>query len=154
MRGQPIAAVRGARGITRARAVSLLIVLLTATSAAVAQEPVDSKKPHNVPRATSVVTIDGVIDKQAWLDALTLELNYEVRPGENTTPPVRTVVFITYDEGNVLVGRGRQLVQPARGWRLPRSIREPTGRSAQPEITNLVSGSRVQDPSHTAHEKS
>ena len=140
MRGQPIGTVRGARRITYAGTVFLLIALLSATSGAVAQEAVDSKKPHNVPRATSEVTIDGVIEEQAWLDALTLELKYEVRPGENIEPPVRTVVFITYDEGNVLVGRRRQLVQQARGWWLPGAIHQPTGRSAQPEITNLVSG--------------
>ncbi len=84
-------------------AVLLLTVLLTATSVAFAQDSIESKKPHTVPKATSEVTIDGVIDEQAWVDALTLELNYEVQPGENIEPPVRTVVFITYDEGNVLV---------------------------------------------------
>ena len=103
MRGQPIAEVRGTRGITRVAAVLLLIILLTPTGGAFAQEAVESKKPHNVRRTTSEVNIDGVIEEQAWLDALILELNYEVRPGENIEPPVRTEVFITYDEGNVLV---------------------------------------------------
>jgi len=83
--------------------VLLLIVVLTATGWAFAQEAPAQRQPHSVPKATSDVTIDGVIDEQAWQDALTLELNYEVRPGENTEPPVRTVVFITYDEGRVLV---------------------------------------------------
>jgi hypothetical protein len=81
----------------------LLIVALAATGGAFAQEAIAPKKPHHVPRATSEVTIDGVVDELTWQDALTLELNYEVRPGENTEPPVRTVVFITFDEGNVLV---------------------------------------------------
>ena len=85
------------------RRVLFVIVVATATSGAFAQEAIELRKPHTVPRATSEVTIDGVIDEQAWQDALTLELNYEVRPGENTEPPVRTVVFITYDEGHVLV---------------------------------------------------
>jgi hypothetical protein len=83
--------------------VLLLIVVFMATSGPFAQEAPAPKQPHPVPKATSEVTIDGVIDEQVWRDALTLELNYEVRPGENTEPPVRTVVFITYDEGHVLV---------------------------------------------------
>ena len=81
----------------------LLIAALAATGGAIAEEAISPKQPHAVPRATSEVTIDGVIDEQAWQNALTLELKYEVRPGKNTKPPVRTVVFIAYDEGNVLV---------------------------------------------------
>jgi hypothetical protein len=82
----------------------MLLVLLTAVAGvATAQEPNSAKVPHPVPRAASEVVIDGVIDEQVWRDALTLELNYEVRPGENIEPPVRTVVFITHDEAHVLV---------------------------------------------------
>ncbi len=95
--------VRGARGGTPRRSVFLAFALLTVTSGVFAQEAIALKKPHDVPRATSEVIIDGVLDEQAWQDALTLELNYEVRPGENIEPPVRTVVFITYDESRVLV---------------------------------------------------
>jgi hypothetical protein len=60
-------------------------------------------EPFPVPKASSSVTIDGVIEEQAWKDALNLELRYEVSPGENIEPPVRTEVLITYDERRVLV---------------------------------------------------
>ena len=103
MRGQAASAIRAVRGSTAVGPALLLIILLTVPSGAGAQESNELKEPHSVPRATSEVTIDGVLDEQAWQDALSLELKYEVRPGENTEPPVRTVVFITYDEGNVLV---------------------------------------------------
>jgi len=92
--------VRGGKPL---RALFLVGVLLTATGGAIAQESAQTTKPHSVPRATSEVTIDGVLDEQAWQDALSLELKYEIRPGENTEPPVRTVVFITYDADRVLV---------------------------------------------------
>ncbi|MDX2437812.1 MAG: DUF5916 domain-containing protein [Acidobacteriota bacterium] len=59
--------------------------------------------PYQVPRATSEVMIDGVVEDEEWSEALRLELRYEVSPGENTEPPVRTVVFMTYDEHHVLV---------------------------------------------------
>jgi hypothetical protein len=79
-----------------------LLGLMAASVGGFAQDPALEKVPHVVPRATSEVAIDGVIDEQAWRDALTLELKYEVRPGENTEPPVRTTVFVTYDENRVL----------------------------------------------------
>jgi hypothetical protein len=61
------------------------------------------KVPHEVPKARSAITIDGVVDEPAWDEALVLELRYEVMPGENTEPPVRTVGFITHDDRRVLV---------------------------------------------------
>jgi hypothetical protein len=80
-----------------------LVGLIAVSVGGFAQDPEPEKVPHVVPRATSEVTIDGVIDEQAWQDALILELNYEVRPGENIEPPVRTTVFVTYDKSCVLV---------------------------------------------------
>ena len=68
-----------------------------------AREPGNGGDPYEVPRATSEITIDGVIDEAAWDDALRLELNYEVRPGENIKPQVETRVFITYDTTHLLV---------------------------------------------------
>jgi hypothetical protein len=62
-----------------------------------------SGDPHPVPRISSVVTVDGVIEDVEWNEPLTLELRYEISPGENTVPPVRTVVFLAYNEHTVLV---------------------------------------------------
>jgi len=57
----------------------------------------------HVERATSEVTIDGTLEEQAWSDALAMDLNYEVRPGENIEPPVRTVCMVTHDDRNLYV---------------------------------------------------
>jgi hypothetical protein len=54
--------------------------------------------PYVVPRAASAVEVDAELDEAAWRDALVLELNYEVEPGENIDPPVRTEVMLTHDE--------------------------------------------------------
>jgi hypothetical protein len=112
MLGQPAARVRGVRRGTPNWLPLLAIAIFTVTGGSFAQDPTAVKKPHTVPRATSEVTIDGAIEEQAWEDALILELNYEVRPGENIEPPVRTVVFITYDQGNVLVAFRAYDVEP------------------------------------------
>ncbi len=58
------------------------------------------RPPLQIPRAASKITIDGVLDEAAWKSAATMELKYETRPAENTPPPVRTEVFVTYDEGH------------------------------------------------------
>ena len=84
------------------RAIAFVPLLMAATPSARA-EPGSPDQPYEVTRATSEIIIDGAIDEPAWDDALTLELKYEVQPGENIPPPVRTQVLITYDEHRVLV---------------------------------------------------
>ena len=84
----------------------MIVALIVGTSPAGAQnarEPGSGGDPFEVPRATSEITVDGVIDEAAWDDALQLELNFEVRPGENIKPRVETMVFITYDTTHLLV---------------------------------------------------
>jgi len=50
--------------------------------------------PHRVPTVTSKVKVDGVLNEEVWQQALVLELNYEVDPGENIQPPVKTEVLL------------------------------------------------------------
>lgn len=56
--------------------------------------------PYIVPKTGVEIEVDAVLNEEAWQDALVLELKYEVRPGENVTPPVRTEVLLTYDADN------------------------------------------------------
>jgi len=56
-----------------------------------------TEDPYIVPITDAKIAVDAVLDEEAWQKALTLELKYEVRPGENVTPPVRTEVLLTYD---------------------------------------------------------
>ncbi len=86
----------------RGIALAFLLPCITAIPSATA-ETGSRDNPHKVTRTTSEIIIDGAIDEPAWDDALSLELEYEVRPGDNVKPPVRTIVFITYDEHRVLV---------------------------------------------------
>ncbi len=59
--------------------------------------------PYVVPVTMTAPAIDGVLDDEAWQHALTLELDYEVDPGDNLPPPVRTVALITSDAENLYV---------------------------------------------------
>ncbi len=57
-----------------------------------------SEDPYLVPKTTLDIEVDAVLDEEVWQNALVLELKYEVRPGENIAPPVRTEVLLTYGE--------------------------------------------------------
>jgi hypothetical protein len=65
---------------------------------------IPSQTPHQVRRATSAIDLDGALTESTWSTALQIDLNYEVRPGENTEPPVRTQCLVTYDDRFVYVG--------------------------------------------------
>ncbi|MBN1350039.1 carbohydrate binding family 9 domain-containing protein [candidate division KSB1 bacterium] len=56
-----------------------------------------TENPYIVPMTDSEIAVDAILDEAAWQRALVLELKYEVRPGENVTPPVSTEVLLTYD---------------------------------------------------------
>lgn len=62
------------------------------------------ENPYTVPIASSSIKIDGILNEAAWANARILELNYEIRPRENVTPPVRTEVLYTYDRSNFYIG--------------------------------------------------
>lgn len=77
--------------------VPVLFFILFQFSAPLWSNEKEAKKlPHRVPEITSKVKIDGLLSEKTWDDALVLELNYEVDPGENIKPPVRTEVLLAY----------------------------------------------------------
>lgn len=57
---------------------------------------------QRVPKVTSQVEVDAVLDEDAWRLALSMDLNFEVRPGENIPPPVRTEVLLAYTDTHLL----------------------------------------------------
>ncbi len=81
--------------------------LVAAVAAAQPEEPAaggaGEARTYRVTRASSEISVDGVLDEPAWADALELELVYETRPGENTAPPVETRCLVTYDSDRLYV---------------------------------------------------
>jgi hypothetical protein len=61
------------------------------------------KALHRVPEVNSKIKIDGVLNETVWRQALKLELNYEVEPGENIKPPVETEILMVYDAERLYV---------------------------------------------------
>ncbi|MCU0293081.1 MAG: carbohydrate binding family 9 domain-containing protein [Thermoanaerobaculaceae bacterium] len=92
------------------RCTAWLLAILVPVAAAEARtraqnEAAPAKPPtHRVTRASGPVKVDARLDEAAWTTALTLELAFEVQPGENVPPPVRTEFLITYDTDNLYLG--------------------------------------------------
>jgi len=63
-----------------------------------------AKTPHKIPEVKSSVKIDGVLEEKEWEGALFFNLNYEIDPGDNIAPPVKTEVYLLYNEKNLYVG--------------------------------------------------
>jgi hypothetical protein len=55
---------------------------------------------YAVPRAPGPIVIDGRIDEAAWSQALVIDRFYEIEPGDNTPPPVKTTAYLAYDHEN------------------------------------------------------
>lgn len=70
-------------------------------------------EPIVVPRTTGGIMVDGVVNEVAWADAARFEVAFEVQPGENIPPPVRTEVFLTWDDEAVLVAFRCEDSQPS-----------------------------------------
>jgi Domain of unknown function (DUF5916) len=76
---------------------SMLLLLL----ASVLTAPVLAAT-HRVPRVQGDLDLDGRLDEAIWRQAVTIELNFEVAPGENIPAPVRTVAYFAYNESHLL----------------------------------------------------
>ncbi|MDJ0842250.1 MAG: carbohydrate binding family 9 domain-containing protein [Acidobacteriota bacterium] len=85
--------------------LQLPVVLAFCLGAWAGGPPEDLRKsvPHRITKATSDIKIDGVLEEQAWKDALKLELKYEVRPAENLPPPVKTEMFLAFSDTALLI---------------------------------------------------
>jgi len=93
-------------------AAALLTLQLGAVRA-LSQEAPDNHPGENeapdtvvyaVERASSKITLDGVLDEPAWSDAAQIPILYEWFPGDNVETPVETIALVTYDDSNLYVG--------------------------------------------------
>lgn len=87
-----------------------LMVLVLAGGNLTAQETETAEPPrfreritHHVARATSDIKVDGLLDEQAWDDAVEIAVDLEWFPGDNAVPPVETFAYMTYDDRNIYV---------------------------------------------------
>src|SRR5690606_33476916 len=67
---------------------------LALPAAALARDGAAQATPTTIPQLTGDIAIDGVIDEGAWQQAATIDLAYEINPGDNVPAPVATVLRI------------------------------------------------------------
>ena len=94
-----IAAVLSAAGVFCA----VLAVPAFPSQAQAKPERVQSAR-FEVTKAPSKITIDGVLDEEAWAAAPAIPLPFEWQPGDNIPAPVKTECLVTYDSHNLYVG--------------------------------------------------
>ena len=97
--GDPVAAVAALTVDAAESALKLIEVDYEVLPAVV--NGVDALKPgapliHDVPRLSAAPVIDGKVDEAAWAGAAEYELGYEISPGDNTVPEVKTTARIGY----------------------------------------------------------
>ena len=108
-----------------------------------AQEPPEYEKPKiRMARITSPIKVDGDLSDPGWAEATVVPLAYEINPGDNTTPAVKTTARIGYDDKFFYVsfecrGPGHleapsSLRRPRRDQRRPGLRRDPP-RRREPE---------------------
>ncbi len=90
-----------------------IVLALAPAVAGVARQDPPAPAPFSVPRATSPVRVDAVLDEAAWREALVLTLDFEISPGDNLPPPVRTEVLLAYDERTLYVAFRAQDPEPS-----------------------------------------
>ncbi len=80
-------------------ALAFRLTLMASDSEAEQRE----KVPCRIPRIDTEIQIDGYFDEEAWNQALKIDANIEVNPGENIPAPVKTEVYMAYDNSNIYV---------------------------------------------------
>jgi len=84
------------------RAGALLSLFLLATSPAMSFAP--NKKPSlHVTPAPGPIKIDGLADDPGWANAARADNFCETRPGDQTEPPVKSEVYLTYNDSHLYI---------------------------------------------------
>ncbi|NQT27793.1 carbohydrate binding family 9 domain-containing protein [candidate division KSB1 bacterium] len=82
----------------------ILITTLANASQEIQEEIPEEKVPFRIPKVNEQIVVDGVLDEAIWEQALVVDANIEVRPGENIDAPVKTKALFLYTESHVFIG--------------------------------------------------
>lgn len=55
---------------------------------------------YNIPFSNKEKEIDGIINNEEWENSYIIDKFYEIMPGENIEPLVKTIAYLSYDEEN------------------------------------------------------
>ncbi len=69
----------------------------------VKDESIKNLEPYIVPSTGEKIKVNGEMDESFWKEALKIEVKYEISPGDNVTPPVKTFGYIISGKENIYV---------------------------------------------------
>jgi hypothetical protein len=76
----------------------LLLAAMVGWAAAARGQSSLAGTTYHMTRATSPIRVDGDLSDEAWRSATRIDTWYEVQPGDNGVPPVKSVGYLTYDD--------------------------------------------------------
>lgn len=84
---------------TKLTLIFLFCSIFVITSSKYSQAQIDSKKPSMaISKIDNEIELTGKLDNPLWARSESIELKYEIEPGENTPSPQRTIVKALYDD--------------------------------------------------------
>ncbi len=85
------------------RIITIILLLSPAAFAQDENEPRDQRRVSDLPQVSGDIKVDGNLDDVLWQQALHIALDYETRPGENISPPVKTDAYLMQNGSQLLV---------------------------------------------------
>jgi len=76
----------------------MVMAAVLAAAVPASGQPAVKGTPLTVGRASGPIKIDGDLSDEAWRTATRVEKWYEVQPGDNTEPPVKSIGYLAYDD--------------------------------------------------------
>ncbi|PYQ69993.1 MAG: hypothetical protein DMG01_28250 [Acidobacteria bacterium] len=88
---------------------STAVVAIAGLAALLGAAPADAQSSLagdtiRISRAPGSILVDGDLSDEGWRNATRVEKWYEINPGDNVVPPVRSVGYLTYDDRFLYVG--------------------------------------------------
>src|SRR5438552_2339894 len=78
--------------------LSVVVAAMIALAAPASAQTSTRGETYAVTRAKGPIVIDGNLSDEGWRDAVRIERWYEVSPGDNIEPVVKSVGYLTYDD--------------------------------------------------------
>src|SRR5262245_30951267 len=83
----------------RNKSARCVLILLAFASGLAAREPPQEPAPEiRISRAAGPIEVDGVLGDPGWNGASRIDTFYEIIPGDNVEPNVKSVAWLAYDD--------------------------------------------------------
>ncbi len=84
--------------------ISAFLFISSFSNSQAQTENINPKPVLNIIKIDNPIEINGKLDNSAWLLADPIEAKYEIRPGDNSPAPERTIIKALYDDEYIYFG--------------------------------------------------